>query len=411
MRVAVWHNLPSGGGKRALYDHVKSLLESGHHVESWCPDSADQTYLPLSDLVEEHIVPLPSALSRVSTVLKDIATDTNESILSMDEHCRVCTTEIEHGNFDVLFANSCAFFGVTAIGRMSSLPSVLYLQEPYRRLYEAHPAPPWGALPRRRAWWIRPAQISREIRRAVVHRRNAVQIREEVRNAAGFGTILCNSYYSRESILRAYGLNASVCYLGVDSDRFSPRQDRSRQRFFLTVGACIPTKDVDFLIRSLAQRDDLSRSLVWVANDVNEALLAQLQGLARDLGVQVDIRIQVSDDELAELYRQAALFIYSPRLEPFGLAPLEAAASCLPTVAVAEAGTRETVVDGVTGLLVDRDTAEFSRAVDQVLGDADMFASLAAEARRYVLERWRSVEAGKRLESALEQAIAVRDQE
>jgi glycosyltransferase involved in cell wall biosynthesis len=168
---------------------------------------------------------------------------------------------------------------------------------------------------------------------------------------------------------------------------------------------------VEFLIRSLAQRDDQSRSLVWVANDVNEALLAQLQGLARDLGVQVDIRIRVSDDELAELYRQAALFIYSPRLEPFGLAPLEAAASCLPTVAVAEAGTRETVVDGVTGLLVDRDAAEFSRAVDQVLGDADMFASLATEARSYVLERWRSVEAGKRLESALEQAIAVRDQE
>src|SRR5438477_13120952 len=58
MRIAVWHNLPSGGGKRALYEHVRGLIKRGHVVESWCPDSADQTYMPLSDMVEEHILPL-----------------------------------------------------------------------------------------------------------------------------------------------------------------------------------------------------------------------------------------------------------------------------------------------------------------------------------------------------------------
>ena len=57
MRIAVWNNLPSGGGKRALYHHVKGLVERGHHVESWCPPTADRTYLPLSELVEEHVVP------------------------------------------------------------------------------------------------------------------------------------------------------------------------------------------------------------------------------------------------------------------------------------------------------------------------------------------------------------------
>jgi glycosyltransferase involved in cell wall biosynthesis len=42
---------------------------------------------------------------------------------------------------------------------------------------------------------------------------------------------------------------------------------------------------------------------------------------------------------------------YAPRLEPLGLAPLEAGACGLPVVAVAEAGVRETVVDGITGSL------------------------------------------------------------
>ena len=57
MKIAVWHNLPSGGGKRALYNHVRGLRERGHTLESWCPPTADQNYLPLSELIAEHVVP------------------------------------------------------------------------------------------------------------------------------------------------------------------------------------------------------------------------------------------------------------------------------------------------------------------------------------------------------------------
>src|SRR5215470_20410336 len=58
VRIAIWHNLPSGGGKRALYNQIQGFLKRGHTVESWCPSTADQTYLPLGDLVPEHVVPL-----------------------------------------------------------------------------------------------------------------------------------------------------------------------------------------------------------------------------------------------------------------------------------------------------------------------------------------------------------------
>ena len=41
-----------------------------------------------------------------------------------------------------------------------------------------------------------------------------------------------NSFYSRESILRAYGLDAEVCYLGVDETRFTADDSVSRLPFF-----------------------------------------------------------------------------------------------------------------------------------------------------------------------------------
>ena len=58
MRIAVWHNLPSGGGKRALDYHVRGLVEKGHSVEAWCPSTNNRTYLPLSNLIREHLVPI-----------------------------------------------------------------------------------------------------------------------------------------------------------------------------------------------------------------------------------------------------------------------------------------------------------------------------------------------------------------
>jgi glycosyltransferase involved in cell wall biosynthesis len=44
--------------------------------------------------------------------------------------------------------------------------------------------------------------------------------------------------------------------------------------------------------------------------------------------------------------------VYSARLEPFGLAPLEANACATPVVAVAEGGVRESIGNGVNGVLI-----------------------------------------------------------
>ena len=79
VKIAIWHNLPSGGDKRALYYHVKGLVQRGHTVESWCPSTANQSYLPLSELITEHILPFPwkdrpikTFISKVRSTLFDI---------------------------------------------------------------------------------------------------------------------------------------------------------------------------------------------------------------------------------------------------------------------------------------------------------------------------------------------------
>lgn len=408
MRIAVWHNLPSGGGKRALYDQVAGLLGLGHDVESWCPPSVDQEFLPLGNLIKERVVTLQRVhRSRPRRVLWELAHDTEAFVEAMDRHCEQCATEIGRGRFDVLLGNSCMDLRVTAIGRYVDLASVLYLQEPYRWLYEALPDPPFAADQRPTGWWYSASEVRKVARRAAVIRRKEVRVREEVKNASAFGSIACNSLYSREAILRAYGLDSEVCYLGVDEARLSPGEHPDeRLSFFLSVGSMTPEKNAAFIVRALGNRKDKSWPLVWVANIVNKGYASYVGKLAAEVGVTFDLRVGLSDEEVVGFYRTAGLLLYAPRLEPFGLAPLEASACGLATVAVAEAGTRESIAEGVNGFLVPASEVRFAEKIDEVLGQPEQVRRMARRGREWVEEQWTARSAAERLESVLERAVS-----
>src|SRR6059058_4132143 len=160
MRIAVWHNLPSGGGKRALYYHVRGLIERGHSVEVWCPSTSDRNYLPLSELVTEHVLPIDirkKGKSVARSPLLGFHGDQLRQAKALDAHCRQCADEINRRNFDILFANSSIIQAVSSIGRYVKAKKVLYLQEPNRWLYEAGEGGlPWVAIPAATRSWMRP---------------------------------------------------------------------------------------------------------------------------------------------------------------------------------------------------------------------------------------------------------------
>lgn len=408
MRIAVWHDLPSGGGKRALYDHVRGLLQRGHELEAWCPPTADREFLPLAELVTEHVVALPEfEPSRFRRQLTELTQDRRLHIDAMTEHCRLVANELEARDFDVLLAGPCQFFRATAIGRVCSLPSVLYLQEPFRWLYEALPNLVWVADDRPTGWWHSPNAVRNALREAVRIRSLRVQAREEVRNARGFSEILVNSFYSRESILRAYGLDATVCYLGVDTDLFRPTSDR-REPFLITVGSGTPEKNVGFLVQAIALCKR-KMPLVWVANVVDDGYASSVKRLAVELDVELVIKQRIPDAELVALLNQATAMVYAPRLEPFGFAPLEAGACALPVVAVAEGGVRETVIDGETGLISHPKPDLFAECIDAITGDIQLATRLGENGRRHV-QAFFSLSAGAtRLEKRLVTQVASRE--
>lgn len=403
MRIAVWHNLPSGGGKRALHDHVRGLVERGHHVEAWCPPTADPDFLPLRQMIPEHVVPLAWPVQFRRSDEWQVTLRVERELAAMDSHLRECAEGIAAGGFDVLFANSCMFFRTTAIGRHVALPSVLYLQEPYRWLYEALPRLPWLALPHG------VPRTVRHLRQRFVDWRTVrnlrVQAREEVDNAAAFTRILANSYFSRESILRAYGLDSSVCYLGIDAGHFQdvglPRED-----YVVGLGSCTPEKNVGLVIEAIGAMLSPRPRLVWIGNMATDTYQQAMSELAAARGVALEFRICIPDVALRDALGRAMAMVYAPRLEPFGLAPLEANACGVPVVAVREGGVRETIQHEVNGLLADPTPAALAQAVTRLRDDPTLARRLGENGRRLVEGQWSLAAATGRLEQHLRNAAA-----
>jgi D-inositol-3-phosphate glycosyltransferase len=116
--------------------------------------------------------------------------------------------------------------------------------------------------------------------------------------------------------------------------------------------------------------------------------------------------------DIPALLRSADVMVTVPWYEPFGITPLEAMACGTPVVASAVGGLTDTVVDGMTGLLVPpRRPAEVAGALRRLLADETMlqgFCMAAADRARayYGWDRIASQTAGVYERVAAEQRVA-----
>ena len=414
-RIAAFHNLGSGGAKRALHGLLRYLTDSGHSVEVFVPSTANEVFLPLHAVTHGvRVFPVRTTLGGIiSSSIKYVPPVADGcSLVDLDRLHKTIAQTINDRDYAAVIVEQDRYTMSPFILRHLTKPSVYFCQQPSRRgepilriLEGALHEHALNGRGRRDRFHSRGTSVFRWARQQMGRYAASVIAQIDRDNASAASTILANSLYSKESILRAYGLNACVSYLGVDTTVFK-RLPKEKEQYLLSVGSCTPEKGFDFLIRVLGRLEGRLRpKLIIVSNTVITWWRQWLEQLAAREDVTLEFQTLLPDAELVELYNRALGFLYAPYLEPFGLAPVEAMACGTAVVAVKEGGVKESVIDNETGTLVERDEDSFAEAVRELLLDKAKRDRVGNGGVEWVRGFWTQQHAGQRLLKNLDRAV------
>jgi glycosyltransferase involved in cell wall biosynthesis len=280
--------------------------------------------------------------------------------------------------YDLVISSShCAVKSVVTTG---SAVHVCYCHSPMRYAWDQFAA------------YFGPAQAGRigsHLLRPVLRR----LARWDASTANRVHRFLANSQYVAGRIRRYYNRGSTIVYPPVDTDYYTP-DGRGSSTGFLIVSALVPYKRLDVAIESCRR---LGTPLRIVGTGPE---LPRLQAMAAPdvafLGWQPDERIR-------QLYRESAATLL-PGIEDFGIVPVEAQACGCPVVALNAGGAQETVIDGVTGILVDEPaTAAFADALATALRTPFDRDAIRANALRFSRQHFLA-----NFKAAIEDELAMR---
>ena len=397
LKIALFCNIPPGGAKRALFNFTKELHSRGHYIDCYRLDTFDDVLFSPDSFVDTIFMYnlkrlysfrrfLPYFMSECINLVERI-----KYLIRLNSISKRIAKDINKKKYDLAFVHNCVYAQAPFLLRYLKIPTVYYCNEPLRRAYEpkverVEIRASFNKTVRSFLW--KPADIIGKMIAKKIDRVNIL--------SADF--VFSNSYYTRESTYKAYGILSMVSYPGVDIEKFRPL-NLCKENYVLSIGVIDYLKKHDFAIDSLALIDKSIRpKLIIIGNFGSENEKEFIMSLAKAKDVDLEIKLLIDDDELIKLYNEAKIVIYAPLMEPFGLVPLEAMACGTPVIGVKEGGIRETIIDGETGILIDRDGKECADAIKRLLLDEELCRRLGEKGREHVCKNWSWQKCTDRLE-------------
>ncbi len=346
MKIAVFHELPLGGAKRAV-DALAMGLEKKHEVIS---------YETTSSKVSDN----KGLFWRLKHDFLDL--------ISLAWSHWLLARKIDAQGFDIVLVHPSRWTQAPFLLSFLKTPTVYYCQEPLRLVYDPFISSTADLpIPNRvyeflnRGWrkWI------------------------DASNLQAADKILVNSRYSQEWVAKAYGRQSQVCYLGVDPKLFHPLKQ---------------TKTIDVLFFGTPVSIE-GYDLLQMASNVSPKKWKVKVMARKNTGEGV------TDAQLIKIINQSKVVVCLAHNEPFGLTVLEAMACGVPVIAINEGGYKESVVNGKTGILVPRDPDSLARAINQLLSDRKLASSMGERGRKHVLSFWTWEKSSARLNSLITKEI------
>lgn len=190
---------------------------------------------------------------------------------------------------------------------------------------------------------------------------------------------VANSNEVKSRIEKSYGRESVVINPPVEVERFRTESHHKRSGFVI-ISRQIPYKRIDLAIKAC---NELKLPLTVIGTGPEHE---NLKSIAGDT---ITFTGFVSDEEVPDYFHKAEAFIF-PSDEDFGIAPVEAMAAGLPVIAFGKGGILDSVVDGETGVLFERQTVDsLKKAIAKYQSTKFDRAKISKHAERFNIERFR----------------------
>lgn len=341
MKIAFFHELTPLSGAKKVVEEYGRILGREHQVDLYYVDyNEDENISKIFNNV--HFFKFGSSRSRAYR-------DTIELIRLFLLHRKIA--KIVNGNrYDLILVSPSKYTQAPFLLRFIN-NSVYFCQEPLRIIYD-----PLMVIPRNLNFFKKQYEFFNRKIRKLIDKRN-------IHNAR---IVLANSEFSKDNIFDAYGINAKVCYLGADTDRFSPKNIK-KPYDVLFIGEKSSIEGYDLLNATLKTYKKKPSVRYVVRNEKGKG---------------------IAEENLAEEINKSKIVLALSRSEPFGLIPIESMACEVPVIAVNEGGFRESVIEGKTGFLIERKQEKLKDKIDILLSDDRLRVEMGKNGRKLVLDKF-----------------------
>lgn len=157
---------------------------------------------------------------------------------------------------------------------------------------------------------------------------------------------IANSKYIARRIKKVYGKESTVIYPPVDVEKFEICEEK--EEYYFTMSRMVPYKKIDLIVKTFSKTD---KKLIVAGTGPD---MEKIKGFAGD---NIEFLGFISDEGAIKYMQRAKCFVFAAE-EDFGIVPVEAQACGTPVICLGKGGTKETVVDGVTGIHFEEQTVD-----------------------------------------------------
>jgi glycosyltransferase involved in cell wall biosynthesis len=190
---------------------------------------------------------------------------------------------------------------------------------------------------------------------------------------------IANSHYIARRIKKVYGKESTVIYPPVDVEKFELCE--KKEEFYMTASRMVPYKKIDMIVEAFSKTN---KELVVIGTGPD------MQKIKAKAGKNIELMGYQSDEVMINMMQKAKAFIFAAE-EDFGITPVEAQACGTPVICLGRGGTKETVVDMLSGIhFMEQSVEALLEAVEKFENNIDSFEpqKIRENALRFSKERF-----------------------